>query len=74
LAYGAGGSIFKLGCKRTKSGFSIYKYYGTDGWKRFSQAGAESIAVDAAGDPWVINNRKAVFRWSSMSERWVSMK
>ena len=31
------------------------------------------MAVDAAGDPWVINANNTVFRWDSIVERWVTM-
>ena len=74
LAFGHNGQIFKLGCTRNRAGYRIYSYAGKErGWKRFPVGGGIALAVDAAGDPWVINAHKTVFKWDSIDERWISM-
>jgi hypothetical protein len=73
IAFGGDESFFKLGCNEHASGFHIYKWHEPDGWRRFSQAGGVSLTVDEAGDPWVVNNRKTVFKYDAMDERWLYM-
>jgi hypothetical protein len=74
LAFGHNGQIFKLGCTRNRAGFRIYSYVGKErGWRRMLVGGGTSLAVDAAGDPWIINAHKTVFKWDSLAEKWRSM-
>jgi hypothetical protein len=74
LAFGYHGPTYKLGCTRNRAGYKIYSLAGKkEGWKRFPIGGGTDLAVDAAGDPWVINANHTVFRWDSIVERWVAM-
>ena len=69
IAFGGDGSLFKLGCNRNRNGNLIYKW--VDGtWKQFKFAGGVILAVDGVGAPWVVNNKKTLFKWSSEEKQW----
>ena len=60
---GANGAIWLIGASPLGGGnFGIYHWTGTT-WARFPGA-AVSIAVDPAGNPWVINSGHLIYHWN----------
>ena len=63
VAIGADGSVFVLGGKRVKNGYTVQRYRGKKGWKTYPGR-VKRIAVDPKGKPWVISSRKNVYEWN----------
>ena len=60
IAVGADGSVWIIGSNSVPGGYDIYKWNGS-GWNKID-GGALRIAVDPAGNPWVVNSTRTVFK------------
>ena len=67
-------SAFKLGCSKDKSrGHAIYKAdFKNREWKRFTKAGATSIAIDSADKLYAVNNGN-LFCITNPTGKWQSI-
>ena len=71
VAVGTDGSVFVLGGKKIKNGWSVKKYVRKDQWLTFPGR-VRRIAVDPVGWPWVISSRLNVYGWNGLS--WTNYK
>lgn len=60
IGISADGSVWVVGAIPMFGGFSIHRWNGTD-WVHID-GGAERIAVDPGGNPWVVNNQNQIFQ------------
>ena len=60
ISIGAEGSVFLVAKGIEPGGRAIYKWNGSS-WNKFGGAGVR-IAVDPAGNPWMINSDNYIFR------------
>jgi hypothetical protein len=51
----------------------IYRYNVGRGWQSISGGGVQ-ISVDALGNPWVVNDRGAVWRYATATGQWQEMR
>lgn len=72
IAIGANGSTYVLGCVKTKSGGSyIYRYESeTNNFIRLKGT-AVGLTVDEFGNPWVVNTRDHVYKYSG--KKWIQL-
>ena len=68
---GTDGSVFVIGGKKVKNGWSVKKYLGSNKWQKFPGR-VRRIAVDPEGKPWVISSRLNVYGWNGLS--WTNFK
>jgi hypothetical protein len=65
VAVGADGSVWIVGAYPTSGGYEIYKYNGS-AWNKIS-GGAERIAVDPFGMPWITTTSNAIYQYNGAS-------
>ena len=64
IAIGPEGAVWTVGTDRESGGFGIYRWDGAQFRKAPGIAGVR-IAVDARGNPWVVDSFNNVRRWSA---------
>jgi Matrixin/Putative peptidoglycan binding domain len=65
IGVGADGSVWVIGTNARPGGFGIYKWNGSTWIADASQGAAVKIAVGPNGIPWVINDARNFFRYST---------
>ncbi len=69
VAVGADGSVWAIGTQRSGGGFAIYEFDPTDkSWDKVDGGGVR-IAVDASGDPWVVNDSNDIYE--RVENKWI---
>ncbi len=69
IAVGADGSVWAIGTEKSPGGFAIYEFeVSRKKWDKVDGGGMR-IAVDAAGDPWVVNDVGAIYQ--RVDNRWI---
>ena len=67
IGAGHNGDIYVVGCSREKKGWSIFKWNGSNGWKRIPGS-ATNISVDRCDRPVITDSSGAVsqsyFSWN----------
>jgi hypothetical protein len=64
VAVGANGDVWIVGTEVRASGFSIHRLQG-DIWQEVTSLGAEHIAVDGSGLPWIVQSDGRIMRGAS---------
>lgn len=67
IGIGANGAVWVIGVTPAPGGYAIHRWNGND-WD-LVPGGAVRIDVDPQGNPWVVNDRGEVLRWSR-NGRW----
>jgi hypothetical protein len=62
VAVGANGSVWTVGTNPVRGGFGLSRWTGTT-WTSVP-GGAVAIAVDQAGNPWVVNSLHRIYHWN----------
>ena len=62
ISIGANSTVWVIGSGAVPGGFGIYRWTGS-GWA-VAPGGATHIAVDPAGNPWVINSTHNIYHWN----------
>jgi hypothetical protein len=69
VAFGRSGEIMALGCETNRQGNEILMYKPGKGWVTVPGGGI-SLSIDKHGNPWIVNKKGYVFRWSRGAETW----
>ena len=63
IAAGADGSMWIVGTDAVNDGYGVYKWDGRN-WSRVNNIGADKIAVDRSGNPWIIKSDGSIYQRS----------
>lgn len=66
ISIGGDGSIFVIGGKPVNGGWGVWRWNADNNkWVKFNGLGGTSIAVDPQGNPWVIDDKNNIYKWST---------
>jgi hypothetical protein len=68
IGIGANGVVWVIGTNPLSGGYDIFKWNGK-GWANVPGGAGVRIAVDPRGNAWVVNDKRAIYRWDGT--RWV---